>query len=148
MDASICLGNSRCTLKFHCWVYGQSTLVGIEVRLIGNALPPDVSALHPCPILPMQAHEGTPYCVALITPPRLTFPGLPSREPVFASLPVPCSKKIPYPPRTDIFPFPKGSHAKPIRGAGLKRCPVMHAAGTGVPSLYLSTSQRTKPLVK
>src|SRR5262249_29590277 len=29
----------------------------------------------------------------------------------------------PYPPRIAIFPSPFGSHAKPIRGAGLKRSP-------------------------
>src|SRR5262249_6845332 len=121
MEASICLGNSRCTLKFHCCVYGQSTFVGIEVRLMGNALPPEVMVLHPCPTFPMQAQDGTPYCVALMTPPAFALPGLPSREPVLASLPVPCSKKIPYPARMDIFPLPKGSQAKPTRGAGLKR---------------------------
>src|SRR5579885_790784 len=54
----------------------------------------------------------------------------PSREPVFASSLVPCSKKTPYPPRRTVFPAPVTSQAKPKRGDGLKRCPDMQLAGT------------------
>src|SRR6266850_6710970 len=49
--------------------------------------------------------------------------GEPSRDSVLPSLPLVCSKKIPYPPRMAILPSPLGSKAKPKRGAGLKRWP-------------------------
>src|ERR1700747_2262004 len=64
---------------------------------------------------------------------------LASREPVFASFPVPCSKKIPYPPRIEVLPSPTGSHAKPTRGAGLKRCPFIQPSGVPL------TPHRTSP---
>src|SRR5712691_2611066 len=48
-----------------------------------------------------------------------------SRDSVLPSLPLACSKKTPYPPRIAVLPFPFGSKAKPKRGAGLKRCPLM-----------------------
>ena len=41
-----------------------------------------------------------------------------SNDSVLASLPLVCSKKIPYPPRIAHFPSPFGSKAKPMRGAG------------------------------
>src|SRR5262249_47558741 len=96
---------------------------------------------------PMQAYRLGKFWVMSRTPAG-GFATLPSSEPVFASFPVPCSKKIPYPARTDVLPSLNGSQATPIRGAGLNRSPFMQLLGTGVPSLYLSTPQRTIPLVK
>src|SRR5258708_26126392 len=53
-----------------------------------------------------------------------------SRDSVLASLPLVCSKKMPYPPRMAHLPLPHGSQANPIRGAGLKKCPFMQPSGT------------------
>src|SRR5438270_13282716 len=47
----------------------------------------------------------------------------PSSDSVLASLPLVCSKNIPYPPRIAVLPSPFGSNAKPMRGAGLNKCP-------------------------
>src|SRR2546427_3806432 len=53
-----------------------------------------------------------------------------SRDSVLPSLPLACSKKMPYPPRNAVLPLPRGSQAKPTRGAGLKRCPSIQLTGT------------------
>src|ERR1700734_2900803 len=88
----------------------------------------------PYPTFPIQ-EELTGSCWVMLS----TTGALASKEPVFASFPVPCSKKIPYPPRIEVLPSPRGSHAKPTRGAGLNRCPVMQLAGV------VPTPQSTKP---
>ena len=41
---------------------------------------------------------------------------LPVSDPLLASSPVPCSKKIPYPARKEVFPWPLGSQANPDAG--------------------------------
>src|SRR6266478_8053286 len=61
--------------------------------------------------------------------------GEPSRDSVLPSLPLVCSKKMPYPPRIAILPSPLGSKAKPIRGAGLNRCPLRQPSGDEAPTL-------------
>src|SRR6266852_2557387 len=64
-----------------------------------------------------------------------TSGGEPSSDSVLPSLPLVCSKKTPYPPRMAILPSPLGSQAKPIRGAGLNRCPLRQPAGDEAPTL-------------
>src|ERR1700682_4473551 len=61
--------------------------------------------------------------------------GDPSRDSVLASLPLVCSKKTPYPPRMAILPSPLGSQAKPMRGAGLNKCPFKQPASEDGPTL-------------
>ena len=69
-----------------------------------------------------------------LVPAMLDWPGvstsgaLPSRLSAFASLPLPWSKKIPYPPRIAVFPLPQGSHANPTRGAGFSQCRLQASA--------------------
>ena len=59
-----------------------------------------------------------------------TSGGEPSNVSAFPSSPLVWSKKIPYAARIDVFPFPKGSQARPMRGAGLKRSSLIQARGT------------------
>src|SRR5580658_10066067 len=69
--------------------------------------------------------------------------GLPSRDSVFASFPLPWSKKIPYPPRSEVLPSPKISHAKPTRGAGLNKCPCMQPRETpGAPHCTIPLNKK------
>src|SRR6478736_9409267 len=90
-------------------------LKGIAVTPSGKSLAPP-----PAPIVL--------YPVRLNCEEVKTNGAVPSRDSVLPSLPLVCSKKMPYPPRMAILPLPLGSHANPIRGAGLNRCPVIQPA--------------------
>src|ERR1700753_1284381 len=52
---------------------------------------------------------------------------------------------MPYPPRIAILPSPFGSHAKPMRGAGLKRCPVKQPALLLAPTVAFGNCVRIGP---
>src|SRR5579885_1781665 len=134
-----CPGSSFCT-------YGQITVFGIEVTFSGNSSP-----LPPMQEYPLEpaGHEPTPpatlNCVDVSTK-----GAEPSRDSEFPSLPLVCSKKIPYPPRMANLPLPRGSQANPMRGAGLKRCPLRQPgkedAPTVAPGKLVSTEAGIAPV--
>src|ERR1700751_1885475 len=93
----------------------------MDVKELGNAGAVPVRA-----VLPMFKYPGMLFWVADCSKGEVC-PSIPS---VLASLPLLCSKKIPYPPRIAVLPLPNGSQAKPTRGAGLNKCPDEHPAGT------------------
>src|ERR1700687_2712329 len=94
-------------------------LVGKEVGPNGNSSPPPpIHVYAACE----AGHEPTPLaildCVGFST-----RGAEPSSDSELASLPLECSKKIPYPPRMAVLPSPNGSQAKPRRGPGLIKWP-------------------------
>src|SRR5690349_10990944 len=114
--ASICCGSCRSAPRLHCCVYGHTVSVGIDVMFKGKV------SERPSGAVPMLLHPAGFNCVM-----SRTNGAPPSRDPVLPSSAVPCSKNMPYPPRTTVCcPM---DQAKPMRGAGLTAWMLMHPDG-------------------
>src|ERR1700719_3974967 len=100
----------------------------METMLCGNWAPsdPPTNEYPEVVMLPFTSNVVGMLCCAGFK----TSGGEPSNAVATASLPFVCSKNIPYPPRIAVLPSPKGSQAKPMRGAGLNRCPFAQPVGT------------------